>query len=342
VEPPSTSPPRRRRRTAAAFVAAVAAVVAAAGCQPATYSDRAGSPRIAVVGDSLIWAAQPPTLTALHTRGWSASVTGTPGHTVADQIPYVSGSVMPTDPHAVVVALGTNDVRLMADGAQTWDGLRRDIRRMIDVTRNARCLIWVGVNDTSGFYRPGVGNLAEVGWAVNWTIAEELERAGRPAGTAVYADWASVSRNPTFYVAPGDPHHTPAGQQAYTNLIRTAADRCAGAPLAGTVDSITGGVGGVQLRGWVVDPDRPSAAGRVHVYVNGVFHRELRANGSRPDVGAAYPQWGGNHGYAASVALPPGRFDVCIWGIDEHGPPAANPLLRCAAVQVSATRPPAR
>ena len=58
--------------------------------------------------------------------------------------------------------------------------------------------------------------------------------------------------------------------------------------------------GGVQLRGWTIDPDVVDPI-NVHVYVDGRAVSVLTANASRPDVGRAYPGYGSNHGIDAKI-----------------------------------------
>jgi hypothetical protein len=81
----------------------------------------------------------------------------------------------------------------------------------------------------------------------------------------------------------------------------------------GSIESLSGGVGKVTVSGWAADPST-SASIAVHVYV-GAQGTAIRADGSRPDVGAVYPALGSAHGYSASVAASPGTWDVCVYAI---------------------------
>lgn len=68
--------------------------------------------------------------------------------------------------------------------------------------------------------------------------------------------------------------------------------------------------------GWVIDPDG-SASVAVHVYVNGQWGGAFVADGSRPDVAAAYPGYGDKHGFnAMEVIVPSGVSQVCVFGIN--------------------------
>jgi hypothetical protein len=87
--------------------------------------------------------------------------------------------------------------------------------------------------------------------------------------------------------------------------------------------------GTVRLAGWTMDPDTPLALD-VHVYVNGAFVVALPAAGSRPDVGAAYPQLGPNHGFDLTVAAGPSA-QICVFAINQ-GPGWGNPPIGCRTV----------
>jgi hypothetical protein len=69
------------------------------------------------------------------------------------------------------------------------------------------------------------------------------------------------------------------------------------------------------VTGWAVDFDTASPIG-VHVYVDGKKVVEARADLDRPDVEAAYPGWGRQHGYSVPITLSPGTHSVCVYGID--------------------------
>jgi SpoIID/LytB domain protein len=95
----------------------------------------------------------------------------------------------------------------------------------------------------------------------------------------------------------------------------------------GNIESATIDNGQGVLSGWTIDPDT-SAPVEVHAYVNGAMGQILSADGSRPDVGAAYPGAGNLHGFTARVALQPGTNQVCIFAIGMPTP-AMNPQLGC-------------
>jgi GH25 family lysozyme M1 (1,4-beta-N-acetylmuramidase) len=75
------------------------------------------------------------------------------------------------------------------------------------------------------------------------------------------------------------------------------------------------GSGTLTVTGWAFDPDTPSVASTVHVYVDGRA-QVVTANGSRPDVGAAFPAAGNQHGFIATTQVDPGAHTVCVYAID--------------------------
>ena len=111
-----------------------------------------------------------------------------------------------------------------------------------------------------------------------------------------------------------------------------------GAPF-GYLDSATQiQFAGLNMRGWVIDPDTTGAAS-VHLYFDGKFIAAATANATRTDVGTAIPGYGNEHGFdvTASANLFSGPHQLCAYGINQ--PAGANPLLGCLAVIVPAVPP---
>jgi hypothetical protein len=81
----------------------------------------------------------------------------------------------------------------------------------------------------------------------------------------------------------------------------------------------------VTVVGWAVDPDAPTTPVPVHVYIDGVGTARV-ADGSRPDVGAAFPGAGNMHGAGFIFRPPPGRHTVCVYAIDVQDPWQNTPL----------------
>jgi hypothetical protein len=100
----------------------------------------------------------------------------------------------------------------------------------------------------------------------------------------------------------------------------------------GSLDRVTGVGGGVAVGGWAIDPDVPTSPVQIHVYVDGVGRPALNANQYRPDVGAAFPGTGSNHGFSATVAATRGSHTVCLYAINVAA--GSNVGLGCRAVSV--------
>lgn len=99
----------------------------------------------------------------------------------------------------------------------------------------------------------------------------------------------------------------------------------------GNFESLTVSGASATAMGWALDPDTSSPIA-VHLYVNGAG-REYVANRSRPDVGAAFPGLGADHGFAEQVALVPGQNQVCAYGINNGA--GANSFLGCRTVTIA-------
>jgi hypothetical protein len=96
----------------------------------------------------------------------------------------------------------------------------------------------------------------------------------------------------------------------------------------GAVDLVQVSGGILSVAGWAIDPDTADPID-VHVYVDS-DGRVVRADASRPDVGAAFPGYGSRHGYSASFGISPGTHQVCIYAIDVGL--GGNRLLACRTV----------
>jgi hypothetical protein len=91
----------------------------------------------------------------------------------------------------------------------------------------------------------------------------------------------------------------------------------------------------ISAKGWVIDPDAPTSALDVHVYVNDGWGGLVVANGQRPDVGAVHPAAGPAHGFTWSTTVTaPGDHTVCLFAINQNDG-TENPKLGCGTVTVS-------
>ncbi|MGW4059728.1 hypothetical protein ACWEGE_15690 [Amycolatopsis sp. NPDC004747] len=90
----------------------------------------------------------------------------------------------------------------------------------------------------------------------------------------------------------------------------------------------------ISVAGWAIDPDAGTGPIQVHTYIDGLLQGAATAIGPRPDVGAAFPNYGANHAYYAEYTVGIGNHQVCTYGIDVGG--GVNPQLpNCKMVQVS-------
>jgi hypothetical protein len=113
-----------------------------------------------------------------------------------------------------------------------------------------------------------------------------------------------------------------------------------GVPPVGHLDDVSASGAVVRMRGWALDPDVADPID-VHVYADGKgTPTVIRADASRPDVGAAFPGYGDGHGFDATMTLSPGQHSVCAYAINVHGGTGVNPVLGCLNVTVPPNNPP--
>jgi hypothetical protein len=98
----------------------------------------------------------------------------------------------------------------------------------------------------------------------------------------------------------------------------------------GALTGVTAERAAARVTGWSVDPDVPTSAVTVHLYVDGVAVAAVAANQTGPGVAGAH---------AFDVALPlrtPGAHSVCAYAIN-IGEGTTNPHLGCRSLTVAAT-----
>lgn len=119
-----------------------------------------------------------------------------------------------------------------------------------------------------------------------------------------------------------------------TATVSTTADL--GRAPFGNIDSLSVSGDTATVSGWTLDSDTPTTTLKIHVYVGSVG-AEYSADQSRPDVGAAYPGTGTNHGFAAQVKVPVGSSQICVYAINSG--PGGHTLLGCRTANVVSTAP---
>ena len=122
------------------------------------------------------------------------------------------------------------------------------------------------------------------------------------------------------------------GPEAVNPLIACRNAVVGGGNPFGGFSKVTPVIAGARLEGWAMDPDTITAI-PLHVYVDGSYAGTYTADAPRPDLAAAYPQMGANHGINALVPLSLGRHDVCVFGINV-GAGNANSFFGCRSVTV--------
>lgn len=97
----------------------------------------------------------------------------------------------------------------------------------------------------------------------------------------------------------------------------------------GSFEQVQMAPGGIQVGGWVIDPNA-TAAINAPVYVDGRLAGTLLADKGRPDVGNAYPYYGSAHGFLGIVPVADGNHTVCVSGSNVgYG---VNQQLTCRAI----------
>jgi hypothetical protein len=114
----------------------------------------------------------------------------------------------------------------------------------------------------------------------------------------------------------------------------------------GTLDSaVSEKPGTVRVRGWDFDPNVPTQAIAYHVYIGGpagsagAEGHAFTANASRPDVGAAYPGVGNNHGFDQTITTSKrGTQSVYVYAINAAGTPGDNVSIGSKTVTIGVPR----
>ncbi|UQX86731.1 DUF3152 domain-containing protein [Jatrophihabitans telluris] len=100
----------------------------------------------------------------------------------------------------------------------------------------------------------------------------------------------------------------------------------------GVLDPVRTSAGHIEVTGWAIDPDTTRAI-RVHVYVD-QLGMSLGADRKRASVGAAYPHYGPDHGFALYTVVPVGPHRVCAYALNAAGA-GTTKRLGCQSVTVT-------
>ncbi|MEY2590712.1 MAG: hypothetical protein QOJ67_2696 [Acidimicrobiaceae bacterium] len=100
----------------------------------------------------------------------------------------------------------------------------------------------------------------------------------------------------------------------------------------GSLDGVNREVGGLQMRGWAVDPNTTGPL-QVQLIVDGTGVATVTADKDRPDIAAAYPSMGPNHGYDAHISVGGGYHNVCARAVNVGA--GGDVTLGCRVVFIS-------
>lgn len=84
----------------------------------------------------------------------------------------------------------------------------------------------------------------------------------------------------------------------------------------GAFDGIQDVGGAIRVVGWAIDENLRDGV-EVRVFIDQDPMVTTMANLHRPDVGAAYPYYGPDHGFDATIPATPGRHVVCVLAVDQ-------------------------
>jgi hypothetical protein len=117
----------------------------------------------------------------------------------------------------------------------------------------------------------------------------------------------------------------------YNPTIGCRTVRVSNAGPVGFLDGADADGSGIRVSGWALDPDTLAPL-QVHVYVDNQFAGFGTADVPRPDVAAAWPGSGLQHGYSFEVPSAAGTHEVCVYAINQ--PVSTNPSVGCTTVTV--------
>ncbi|MCX7620661.1 MAG: hypothetical protein N2037_07445 [Acidimicrobiales bacterium] len=179
--------------------------------------EASGKPRVAVVGDSLTLTATTDLLLRFQLAGWDpVTIDGAAGQPIATRVTRVRELVASGDLDALVIALGSNDARLIVDSGQdvsaAWRVTQASAFTALAEAQAVPCVIWVGVNTNTTRW-----NLDTWGaWFNNWVRYY-----------AKFADWSVYARGHDDWFLLDGVHLSAEGNAQYAKLIvDTVVEQC--------------------------------------------------------------------------------------------------------------------
>ena len=113
----------------------------------------------------------------------------------------------------------------------------------------------------------------------------------------------------------------------------------------GHLDVVDTAPGLVRVVGWAGDPDSGlddqgrRQATNARVYYDGYPMTEVVASNPRPDVERAHPTLGASTGFDATLPIPPGRHQVCLYALNLGRTGLQNTTVGCSTVTVPTESP---
>jgi hypothetical protein len=108
--------------------------------------------------------------------------------------------------------------------------------------------------------------------------------------------------------------------------------------VTGNVDAVHSERNTTMVQGWAIDYDTDAPV-VVQAFINGGLAAQTVAADPRPDVGGAFPGYGGNHGFNLAVPHPGPPHNVCVVALNA-GTDAGNVDLGCHPVPLRLTGSP--
>lgn len=307
----------------------------------ATYSNLTANTTILAPGSSVLSSEPGSTYGLLSGTSMATPVVAGAMAAIREQAPSTSVDAL------VTRMQGTGDV------VSTPVGGRRQVRVDLAVQTVSPNLPAGSPFGSLDVARSDIGAVSVSGWAIDPDTAGAplvqvsldgvattvTASTARPDVAAVFPGYGARHGWTAQLVASPGPHtvcaaalNTGAGANA---LLSCRSVVVLQGPPFGSLDLAAAGIGSVNVGGWVIDPDTSDPV-QVHVYVDGAA-MALLADGSRPDVAAAFGGYGPSHGYSATFGATPGPHTVCAYGINVGA--GANSLLGCRTVTVAGGSP---
>lgn len=139
-----------------------------AAIEDSQYLGNTAGPRVAAIGDSILFLARSEVISALTDR-YQAWVTGIPGYSIGNALPELTNQLR-SAPATVVVELGTDDV----NGNNTaW---RTSFDTLTGMLGAVPCVAWININDTIANYYASInsGHPVTIGTDINTAIAQQI------------------------------------------------------------------------------------------------------------------------------------------------------------------------